>query len=96
MFIMIFLAGILFLAGLFLSPVMSGLLFLGGTIFVGNIFLSLYLSKVPKPIWKAVANTPNFIFNQITGLFKMGNPNKNFKASEHKHSVSIDEILKKD
>ncbi len=96
MFIMIFLAGILFLAGLYFSPVMSALLFLGGCIFVGNIFLSLYLSKVPKPIWKAVANTPMFIINQITGLFKMGNPNKNFKASEHKHSVSIDEVLKKD
>ncbi len=96
MFIMIFLAGILFLAGIYFSPLMSGMLFLGGCIFVGNIFLSLYLSKVPKPIWKAVANTPNFIFNQITGLFKMGNPNKNFKASEHKHSVSIDEILNKD
>ena len=96
MFIMIFLAGILFLAGLFISIPMSALLFLGGCIFVGNIFLSLYLSKVPKPIWKAVANTPKFVFNQITGLFKMGNPNKNFKASEHKHSVSIDEILNKD
>lgn len=96
MFIMIFLAGILFLAGLFFSIPMSAMLFMGGCIFVGNIFLSLYLSKVPKPIWKAVANTPNFIFNQITGLFKMGNPNKNFKASEHKHSVSIDEILNKD
>ena len=96
MFIMIFLAGILFLAGLYFSIPMSALLFVGGCVFVGNIFLSLYLSKVPKPIWKAVANTPNFIFNQLTGLFKMGNPNKNFKASEHKHSVSIDEILKKD
>jgi hypothetical protein len=64
------------------------------TIFIGNIFLCLYLSKVPKQIWSAIGGLPKFIFKQFTALLKMGDPNKNFKHSEHTVTVSIDDILK--
>jgi hypothetical protein len=62
-------------------------------IFGLNIFLSLYLSRVPKQIWNAVGSLPQFAARQFTALFKMRNPNKNFKHSEHTVQVSIDDVL---
>jgi hypothetical protein len=48
---------------------------------------------VPQPIWKAIWSLPKFAARQFTALFKMRNPNKNFKHSEHTVQVSIEEIL---
>ena len=65
-------------------------------IFGLNVLWVLYLSKVPAAIWKTIWSMPFFIINQVKGLLKMGNPNKNFKHSEHTRKVSIDEVLEKD
>ncbi|MCC6724887.1 MAG: hypothetical protein IT258_10285, partial [Saprospiraceae bacterium] len=58
------------------------------------IFWTLKLSRAPKQVWSAVAAMPSFVLRQVKGLFKMANPNKNFKHTEHKVSVSIEEVLK--
>ncbi len=93
MFIQLFLAVVLAIIGLFLSPKMAMILVLGILIFIGNIFLSLYLSKVPKQIWKALWGIPVFVLNQVFALFKMGNPNKNFKHTEHHKHLTIDKVI---
>lgn len=95
LFILLFSASILLVIGLFLNPYISIILFMGLGVFALNIFWSLYLSNVPDQIWSAIWGLPLFIFKQVTALFKMGNPNKNFKHSEHTNSVSLDEVLKK-
>ncbi|MEK7255213.1 MAG: hypothetical protein AAB316_10745, partial [Bacteroidota bacterium] len=63
-------------------------------IFAANILLTLYLSRVPRQIWQALWGIPLFVLKQATALFKMGNPNKNFKHTEHSRSVSVEEVLK--
>ena len=93
LFILLFSAVLLSLIGLLINPFISLLLIAGVGVFLLNIFLSLYLSNVPNNIWRALWAIPFFIIKQTTALFKMGNPNKNFKHSEHSRSVHIEEIL---
>ena len=93
LFILLFSAIFLLGGGLFINPYMSIWLFMGLGIFALNIFWSLYLSDVPDQIWSAVWGIPLFIWKQFTALFKMGNPNKNFKHSDHSKAVKIEEIL---
>lgn len=96
LFIMVFLSGLMALIGLFVMPVVTVAFVAALTIFVGTIFWTLYLSKVPAQIWKAIWGMPLFVARQVTALFKMGNPNKNFKHTEHTRNVSIDEVLTKE
>lgn len=95
MFIQLFGAIIFGIIGWFISPIMTLIWIIGITIFIGNIFLTLYLSKVPKPIWTTIWSMPLFIFKQVLALFKMSNPNKNFKHTEHKVNVTIDDVLQR-
>ena len=81
------------LIGLLINPYLSIWLFMGLGIFVVNIFWSLYLSEVPNQIWNAIWGIPLFVWKQFTALFKMSNPNKNFKHSEHSKAVKIEEVL---
>ncbi len=96
LFILVLLAVILTVINYFVNPLMFINLAVAIAIFAFNVFFSLYLSKVPKQVWKAVWGLPLFIFNQIKAMLKMGNPDKNFKASEHTRSVSIDDLVGKD
>lgn len=95
MFIMLFGAIALAAVGLFLQPMMTVVLIAAIGIFALTIFWTLYLSKVPKEIWGAIWGMPLFVFKQFTALFKMSNPNKNFKHTEHKVTVSVDDLLEK-
>lgn len=94
MFIMLFLAAILMVPGFFFQPYVSLALFISILLFVLTIFWTLYLSRAPGPVWNAVLAMPAFIIRQVKGLLKMGNPNKNFKHTEHSRKVSIEEVLK--
>ena len=87
---------VLFLAiGLYLGAWYWAIaMFVAMGIFTGNIFLCLYLSDAPRQVWFSILSLPLFVVRQFKGLFKMANPNKNFKHSEHHRTVSIDEILK--
>ena len=94
LFITLFAAFFLAVIGFWLQPELSYLLAGSLIIFVLNIFLVLYLSKVPKKIWEAIWAMPLFVWNQVTALLKMGNPDKNFKHTEHNRTFTIDEVLK--
>ncbi len=95
LFILLFISGILGMASFFIDPMISLMLFGSIAIFFGNILFTLYLSKVPKEIWKALWGLPLFVLNQIKALLKMGNPDKNFKHSEHTRSFTIEELEEK-
>jgi cellulose synthase/poly-beta-1,6-N-acetylglucosamine synthase-like glycosyltransferase len=94
MFIMLALALGLAAIGYFIQPVMSLVLIAAMAIFALTIFWTLFLSNAPKGVWNAVWALPGFVFGQIKGLLKMGNPNKNFKHTEHRKNVSIEDVLK--
>ncbi len=94
LFILLFSSVMMMFIGAWVDFRVAALLLIGLVTFVGNIFFVLYLSKVPNEIWRALWGIPLFIWNQVTALFKMTNPNKNFKHTEHTRSVSIDEVLK--
>lgn len=93
MFIQLGLAFLLAVAGLFFAPAASALLIAAMSIFALNVAWSLQLSGAPAAVWRAVRATPRFVWRQALGLFKMGNPNKNFQHSEHSRFVSVDELL---
>jgi len=93
LFIQLLAAFVLAMVGLFVQPWMSVALVLGVGIFAGTILWTLRLSKVPQQVWRAVWKIPAFVLQQVKGLLKMGNPNKNFKHTEHDRSVSIDDVL---
>ncbi|MFT4666936.1 MAG: cellulose synthase/poly-beta-1,6-N-acetylglucosamine synthase-like glycosyltransferase [Polaribacter sp.] len=94
LFILLFLSGAMMTLGLLLSIKTALALFVAIVIFCLTIIWTLYLSKVPKAIWTTLWGLPMFVVKQVTALFKMGNPNKNFKESKHTRSYSIDEVLK--
>lgn len=93
MFLQLFGGIFLAIIGLFLLPEMTIIMSIALVLFAGNVLLTLYLSKVPKAIWKTLWAIPLFVFKQLLALFKMGNPNKNFKHTEHHKRLSIDEVL---
>ncbi len=94
LFILLFAALLWAVVGIWVAPMMSALLAAGLLLFALTILWTLYLSKVPSQIWKTLWGLPLFVLQQVTALFKMGNPNKNFKHTEHNRNFSIDEILK--
>ncbi|MBK8563644.1 MAG: glycosyltransferase [Saprospiraceae bacterium] len=94
MFVMLFAAFGLAMLGLLLNPWVSLALTMAVVLFILTIFWTLKLSRAPQPVWNAVAAMPSFVLRQIKGLFKMANPNKNFKHTEHKVSVTIEDVLK--
>lgn len=96
LFILLFFSLVSAVLGLLIAPKVGFAMIGCIAIFSLTILWTLYLSKVPKEIWSAIWGLPLFIFKQVTALFKMGNPNKNFKHSEHTRKVSIDDVLKKD
>lgn len=95
MFIQLGLAALLALVGLFMAPLATVLLAAAVGIFALNVAWSLQLSGAPAAVWRAVWATPRFVWRQVLGLFKMGDPNKNFRHSEHSRLVSVDELLQK-
>jgi cellulose synthase/poly-beta-1,6-N-acetylglucosamine synthase-like glycosyltransferase len=94
LFILVGLSGLCFLLGLFLNWHISAILAVGILIFIVNIFWTLSLSNAPKEVFNSVLAMPTFILKQFLALFKMVNPNKNFKHSEHTVKVSIDDVVK--
>lgn len=95
MFIQLGIAGVLFMAGWFIAPRWSVALGFGMTVFAMTIILALRLDHAPAPIWSALWQVPKFVFRQFLGLFKMRDPNKHFKHTEHRRSVKVDDVLKK-
>lgn len=94
LFILLFSSLVMAVIGLLIEPSVTLAFVIALTIFAGNIFFTLYLSKVPAEIWKAIWGLPFFVVRQATALIKMRNPNKNFKHTEQKKLVSIDEVMK--
>lgn len=94
LFILLFFSGVLVLAGLFIHFPLALAIFVSINLFGVTILWTLYLSKVPAEIWNAVWSAPLFVWRQITALLKMKDPNKNFKHTEHKVNVNIEDVLK--
>jgi cellulose synthase/poly-beta-1,6-N-acetylglucosamine synthase-like glycosyltransferase len=94
LFILVGLSGLCFLLGLFLNWNVSIAIASGLVVFIANIFWTLKLSNAPQEVFNSVLAMPTFVFKQFLALFKMVNPNKNFKHSEHTVKVSIDEVVK--
>ncbi|HNG90084.1 MAG TPA: hypothetical protein PK858_07765, partial [Saprospiraceae bacterium] len=95
MFIQVALAGLLALAGVFIAPAWSLVLVGAVLAFAFNILWTLQLDGAPPPVWKALWQGPRFVLRQVAGLLRMGNPNKNFKHTEHRKFVSVDDVLRK-
>lgn len=95
MFILLGLSMLIAFVSLFFNLWITGAITLAVSIFALNVLFCLRLSNVPPQVWQAVGALPKFVFRQFTALFKMFNPNKNFKHSEHKVSVSVDDVLMK-
>ena len=93
LFILLGLSGGLFLVSLFINPIVSLAFVAAGLVFIGTIFWTLKLSDAPPSVWAAVRAIPTFISKQFLALFKMVNPNKNFKHSEHKVAVKVEDVL---
>jgi cellulose synthase/poly-beta-1,6-N-acetylglucosamine synthase-like glycosyltransferase len=96
MFLQIAIAGILFVLGLIVHPLMSVVLFVSLLIFAANILWVLKLDRAPQSVWNALWSAPGFVYRQIKGLIKMHNPNKNFGHTVHTRKVTIEELLQQE
>lgn len=94
MFIQVGLAGFLAIAGLFFAPFWSFVLVAAIGVFALNVLWVLKLDEAPEPVWDAVWNVPKFVWRQFAGLFKMRDPNKNFKHTEHRRQVTVEDVIK--
>ena len=81
--------------GFGVSPltVAGGVTFAALYLFAANLLWTLYLSKAPQALWANLYGVPFFVARQVTALVAMRNPNKNFKHTEHKVSVSVEEVM---
>ena len=93
MFIQLGLAMVLIAIAFFVAPIWSIVLLSAVLIFSLNILWSLRLDGAPPEVWNAVWQVPKFVLRQFTGLFKMRDPNKHFKHTEHRKIVSVDEVV---
>ena len=96
LFIQLFTGICLMVIGIFIAPGMAFVLLAALAIFAGTILWTLQLSDAPSKVWRALWGMPLFVWRQFSALFKMGNPNKHFKHSEHTRNYSIDEVLQKE
>lgn len=96
MFLQVAVGGALFLLGLLINPVWALVLLAALFLFALSVPLLLWLDGAPAPIWQALVKVPLFVGRQFLGLFKMRNPNKNFKHTEHRKLVSVEDVMKKD
>lgn len=92
MFIQLGLALLLAAVGWWVAPVWTLVLLAAVAVFGLNILWSLYLEQAPPEVWKALWQVPRFVLRQLTALFKMGDPNKHFKHTEHRKIVSVEEL----
>lgn len=92
--VMMGVSGLLALAGLFINPIVTLIFAVAFLLFFGTIFWTLHLSKAEPVIWKNLRGLPLFLFRQLAALPKMINPNKNFKHTEHKKDVKVEELVK--
>jgi cellulose synthase/poly-beta-1,6-N-acetylglucosamine synthase-like glycosyltransferase len=95
MFIQVGLAGICLLTALFWTPVWALLLTLGLVTFAATLIWILYLDDAPESVKRAVWQTPLFMLRQAKALWKMRNPNRNFRHTEHSKEMGVDEVLRK-
>jgi cellulose synthase/poly-beta-1,6-N-acetylglucosamine synthase-like glycosyltransferase len=93
MFIQLAVAGLLGLIGLFVAPWATLVLAAAVGLFALTVLWTLQLSDAPPAVWGALAKIPAFVGRQVLGLLKMGNPNKNFKHTEHTEAVSVEDVL---
>jgi cellulose synthase/poly-beta-1,6-N-acetylglucosamine synthase-like glycosyltransferase len=83
LFILLGLASIFSLIGLWVNIKLSLLLVFSILIFIGGIILSLKQSQAPPIVWQAIRVLPFFAFRQFLALFKMRNPEKHFGHTRH-------------
>lgn len=95
MFLQLGLAGLLAVIGLFVAPWLSLALVLAMGVFAATLLWSLRLDEAPPAVWRAVWQAPRFVLRQFRGLFRMSNPHKNFKPSEHNRSVTVEDLTDK-
>lgn len=93
LFLLVFVAAFAGMLGLLIEPFGAFLMLLGLGIFGLNVIWVLHLSKAPKAVWNKLWGIPFFVLKQVTALFKMGNPNKNFKHTEHSRKYNIQEVM---
>jgi cellulose synthase/poly-beta-1,6-N-acetylglucosamine synthase-like glycosyltransferase len=96
MFMQLAAAFLLFVVGLFVCPPMSLAIAVSVVVFALNILWVLKLDNAPDSVWTALWSAPGFVWRQLKGLLKMGNPDKNFAHTVHTKAVTIDELLKQE
>ena len=92
LFLLVGCSVLLAVVGWFVHPGVSLALVVGLVLFSLNVLWTLQLSNAPREVWQAVWSTPKFIGRQVVALFKMVNPNKNFKHTEHRVAVEAKDL----
>lgn len=93
MFIQVGLATTCSIVALFFAPFWSLALFLGLVVFALTVLWVLRLDKAPEAVRRVAWQTPIFVFRQIKALLKMRDPNRNFRHTEHRKAVTVEEVL---
>lgn len=95
-FIQVSFAGICLLTALIWAPVWALLFALGLAIFAVNLIWVLHLDDAPRKVKRVVWQAPLFLLRQFKALWKMRNPNRNFRHTEHSREISVEEVLGKE
>lgn len=77
------------------APIWAAVLVAGLAVFSMNILWSLRLDSAPPAVWNALWQVPKFLLRQFASLIKIRDPKKNFKHTEHRKIVSVDDVVGK-
>lgn len=90
--IQLLLAGIIFIIGLLVNFWIAILMVIGVFLFILAIPLVLYFGGAPTAVRSVICKLPLFAWRQVRALVKMKDPNKNFKHTENRKMISIEDV----
>lgn len=92
LFMLVMLLGILFLANVFLNPVLALIWIALMLIFIAGFLFALKIMKAPKILYQALLHIPAFMFYQVLSLLKAKKANQLSVATVHQHHKKVEEV----
>ena len=92
LFLLVLAAGGLLMFNLLFAPMLAVGLLVGLKVFAANFLWTLYLSRAPQAVWKALWVLPAFVAQQCLALLQLNRAANDFLPTQHSESVRLEDM----